>query len=385
MKILLINLWQIIDAKGGTEKVFCNMANAMVERNHKVTAVCLENRGGEPFFALNENVNFINAGIGFKASLNVFQKLQTFLIMDKNKRDIYRDRIKDLQKAKKIEKIITEENPDVIISFNDSATRMLENSIKTRVPVISMFHTYPEAILKYATNDTIKALAKSRAIQVLMPSFKKIVVKYVKHGNIICIPNAVPQCESCNVLENKRIITVGRIDPIFKRQHLLIEAFALIRNKYPDWTLDIYGDISYNQDYYKYCCKLIGKYKLKDVVKFCGTTGNIKTKLLNSSVFAFPSAFEGFGLALAEAMSAGVPVIGYKNCTAVNELIKNGENGYLCEDGIEPLAQALDKLMSNKELRVRMGKVAKTDMVQFEPKKIWDMWEELMGNVMRNR
>lgn len=49
MKILLINLWQIIDAKGGTEKVFCNMANAMVERNHKVTAVCLENRGENLF------------------------------------------------------------------------------------------------------------------------------------------------------------------------------------------------------------------------------------------------------------------------------------------------------------------------------------------------
>lgn len=49
MKILLINLWQMIDAKGGTEKVFCDMANAMAGRGHKITAVCLENRGGTFF------------------------------------------------------------------------------------------------------------------------------------------------------------------------------------------------------------------------------------------------------------------------------------------------------------------------------------------------
>lgn len=44
MKILLLNLLPMIDAKGGAEKVFCNMANEMVEREHEVVGVCLENR-----------------------------------------------------------------------------------------------------------------------------------------------------------------------------------------------------------------------------------------------------------------------------------------------------------------------------------------------------
>ena len=39
----------MIDAKGGAEKVFCNMANEMVERGHEVVGVCLENKEGKLF------------------------------------------------------------------------------------------------------------------------------------------------------------------------------------------------------------------------------------------------------------------------------------------------------------------------------------------------
>ena len=54
----------------------------------------------------------------------------------------------------------------------------------------------------------------------------------------------------------------------------------------------------------------------------------------NASVCAFPSKYEGFPLALTEAMSAGLPCVGFKSCTGVNGLIVDGENGFLVEDGI---------------------------------------------------
>ena len=84
-------------------------------------------------------------------------------------------------------------------------------------------------------------------------------------------------------------------------------------------------------------------------------------------------------------MSAGLPVIGYKNCPAVNELIKDGENGYLCEDGVNEFAQALDKLMSDEKLRKKMGKAAKEDMKQYDSEKIWDMWEKLIEQVAQGK
>lgn len=56
MKILLLNLWGVIDGKGGTEKVFFDMAGALAERNHTVTALVLENKTTPPIFlCIKEN------------------------------------------------------------------------------------------------------------------------------------------------------------------------------------------------------------------------------------------------------------------------------------------------------------------------------------------
>jgi glycosyltransferase involved in cell wall biosynthesis len=84
-------------------------------------------------------------------------------------------------------------------------------------------------------------------------------------------------------------------------------------------------------------------------------------------------------------MSAGLPVVGYKNCAAVNELIEDGRTGFLCADGVEPLADALEKLMGNQALRARMGRAAKVAMQAYAPEKIWDQWEALMKKIVIER
>ena len=61
MRILLLNTYRVVNAKGGTEKVFCDMANAMAEKGHEVFAVCLDENQGLPGFQLDERVIFLNA------------------------------------------------------------------------------------------------------------------------------------------------------------------------------------------------------------------------------------------------------------------------------------------------------------------------------------
>lgn len=84
-------------------------------------------------------------------------------------------------------------------------------------------------------------------------------------------------------------------------------------------------------------------------------------------------------------MSAGLPTIGYEHCPAVNELIIDGKTGLLCDDGVAPFAEALDKLMNDRELRVKMGKAAKKEMEEYAPEKIWDKWEALIEEVIRTK
>lgn len=58
---------------------------------------------------------------------------------------------------------------------------------------------------------------------------------------------------------------------------------------------------------------------------------------------------------------------------------------FLCENGVDAFAQALEKLMSDEELREKMGKAAKEDMKQYAPDKIWDMWEKLIEQVAKGK
>lgn len=120
----------------------------------------------------------------------------------------------------------------------------------------------------------------------------------------------------------------------------------------------------------------------KDRVVFTGSITNVMERLRKADIFAFPSAYEGMPLALTEAMAAGLPAIGYKSCPSVNELIVDGVNGFLCEDGIDDFAEKLKILMQDAVLRKKMGQNARESMKQFAPEKIWDEWEDLINKVV---
>lgn len=383
MKILLLDLWRVIKSKGGTEKVLFTMANALVERGYIVTILALDNTLGQPFFDIDARVKFINAGVGYVEKKPCLYRLKRALQGSKERRHLYDELLFDPPKAELLGPIIESEKPDIIISYNVEATRILINILKVKCPVITMFHYDPDTILRDITFTTKEALEKSISIQVLLPSYVAATKKYIKHDNIICIPNIVPQYNipQNNERQNK-IINVARIDGKQKRQHLLIEAFNRIKNDIPDsWIIEFWGETSYNSEYYSYCQKLIKKYSLENRIKFCGSTNNVIEVLLKAKIFVFPSAFEGFSLAMTEAMSAGLPVIGYKSCPAVNEIVIDKQNGLLCDDGEISLSEAMLCLIKKPDLLYKMGEHAKSSVVRYAPEIVWDMWEEEIGKV----
>lgn len=385
MKILLLDLWRVIKSKGGTEKVLFTMANALVERGYIVTILALDNTLGQPFFDIDARVKFINAGVGYVEKKPCLYRLKRALQGSKERRHLYDELLFDPPKAELLGPIIESEKPDIIISYNVEATRILINILKVKCPVITMFHYDPDTILRDITFTTKEALEKSISIQVLLPSYVAATKKYIKHDNIICIPNIVPQYNipQNNERQNK-IINVARIDGKQKRQHLLIEAFNRIKNDIPDsWIIEFWGETSYNSEYYSYCQKLIKKYSLENRIKFCGSTNNVIEVLLKAKIFVFPSAFEGFSLAMTEAMSAGLPVIGYKSCPAVNEIVIDKQNGLLCDDGEISLSEAMLCLIKKPDLLYKMGEHAKSSVVRYAPEIVWDMWEEEIGKVQK--
>lgn len=115
-----------------------------------------------------------------------------------------------------------------------------------------------------------------------------------------------------------------------------------------------------------------------------GSTKDVESVYASSDIFAVPSKLESFSLSLAEAMAAGLPAIGFKNCNGVNSLIQNQKTGFLV-DSPEDYSQALEKLMNSVELRENMGKEGQKYIKRFNPDIIWDKWEQLLCKVSENR
>lgn len=380
MKVLLLDLWRTIESKGGTEKVFFSMANALDERGYDVIAVGMDNTVGNPGFPVNKGVNFINVGIGFAEEKSLLFKIRRALSGSREKRRLYDEKVNDALKAARIKPVIETEKPDIIISYNVEATRILINSIKVNTPVITMFHFDPETILNSITAKTKSALEECACVQVLLPSFIDITRKYINNSNIICIPNIVPQYEIIGTEKRKNtIIMVARVDGKQKRNHLLIEAFNLIKGKYPDWKVEFWGEKDYDKQYYKKCTSLIEKYNLGNRIAFCGTTNNVLEKLQRAKICAFPSAYEGFCLAFTEAMAAELPCLGMRYAPSVNEIIINGYNGFLCDDTKE-LAEKLACLMDDEALRKQMGINARESIKKYAPEIVWKQWEDLISS-----
>ena len=109
----------------------------------------------------------------------------------------------------------------------------------------------------------------------------------------------------------------------------------------------------------------------------------MKEEYLDASLFVLSSRYEGFGMVLLEAMSCGVPVVSFDCPCGPKDLISDGENGYLVEDGdIEKLADRIVYLIRHPEKRKEMGAMAYKRSADYSEDKIMKQWMELFNEVL---
>lgn len=105
-------------------------------------------------------------------------------------------------------------------------------------------------------------------------------------------------------------------------------------------------------------------------------------KYAESSIYVMSSRFEGFGLVLVEAMSCGVPCVSFNCPQGPAEIIEDGVNGVLVENGnIVALADAIEDLIVNENKRIEMGRKAHEIVQKYSLEKIMDMWVELFNKL----
>jgi len=143
-----------------------------------------------------------------------------------------------------------------------------------------------------------------------------------------------------------------------KRPDLLIQALSQITVQSYDFHLILAG--SGEPDYVNHLKKLVASVGLTKNTSFAGfVTGEDKNLLLQGSdIFVLPSFSENFGVAVAEAMAAGLPVIVTPG-VQISPEIAEANAGLVVEGEIETLADAIATLLNSPHLRHELGENGK--------------------------
>ncbi|MFF3726235.1 glycosyltransferase [Streptomyces erythrochromogenes] len=246
--------------------------------------------------------------------------------------------------------------------------------------VIGMSHESFEASQKSTRGDRVRR--HYREVDRLLLLTAEDADLWIRAGmeNVGSMPNPIPFMPDTPAPRTGKVVaSVGRL-AFEKGVDLLLDAWADAAPHHPDWVLRIYG-AGVEEEALRAHCTSLG---LDDCVEWMGSTDDVLGALREASVFAQASRAEGFPITLLEAMAAGVAPAAFDCAPGVREIVEHGEDGLLARLGnTMELAGHLHALMSDRELRDRLGDNAFRSVKRYSSAEITDRWEDLFSFLER--
>lgn len=319
-------------AMGGMERASVNVANALCEQGIDVIFISLFKK--EHFFKLHEHI-VLEEPVGFN--------------------------IKKLSMLKSIiwlRRCIKKHNPDSVLVFNKfygaiSAFSMIGIS----TPFFISERSSPLFVWKQPfkfINRLGYFLRPPQGVMAQTSIAAQYQQKYYKKAKIKVIPNVLREVVLYPEIERQQVVlAVGRLGDHLKGFDLLIESFALVKNK--QWELHIAGGDEDGADL-KAQAKRLGVF---DRIRFLGKVQDIDKAYAKAGIYVIPSRSEGFPNALAEAMAAGCACVTFDFIAGPRDIIEDGVSGIIVENGnIQKMAETIDWLIEHPEKRIQLGKEA---------------------------
>lgn len=356
---------------GGMERMLTVIANALCVDYH-ITVITAFNNGRPDFFSFDERVKRVDLGII---------------------RDNFAPRMLRLHYKARLEQYLVDNPQDVTISLG-SLEYFFLSVLKDGSKKVLWFH--------FALNYDMMTchVSRFRAVNRLvgtLKTYRRLLVAS-KYDHVICLSkedlkrwrrhisnvsqiyNPITITKTKNPdYSAKRVIAVGRLDGQ-KGFDLLIEAWKLVYERFPDWSLDIYGE----GDLREPLQRQIDGLGLSGSIVLRGRTQNISQEYARHSIMVLSSRFEGFGLVLCEASACGIPQVSFNCGSGPSEIIEDHKSGILVKrvGDIHGLASALGELMSNEDARRRMGQYAEQLSHRLDLPEIIRQWHELLSGIV---
>jgi glycosyltransferase involved in cell wall biosynthesis len=368
---------------GGMERVLTIKANYFADiLGYEIYIILTDGKDKKPYYKLSPKIHVINLDINFDELWNkpFLQKAKLYI----SKQRIYR---------KELRKCLSQIKSDITVSMLRREINFI-NSIQDESVKIGEIHinkdnfrdlkndskaNFAKKIISiFWMKQLIKELKKLDRFVVLTNKDKE---KWIELENTLVIPNPLPfYPESISENSNKTVIAVGRYvyEKGFDR---LISAWSYIHKRHPDWCLHIYGDGPEEQ-----LLEQIYSLKLEKSCILEHAVNNIADKYCESSIFALSSRFEGFGLVICEAMACGLPAVAFDCPWGPREIIKDGIDGLLVENGnIQELTDKICYLIEHEDIRKEMGKQARINVERFRIENIALQWKELFDSLLQSK
>lgn len=298
-----------------------------------------------------------------------------------------------------ITKIIHEKKIDIILNQDGKNVKVCQFLFQLNlgnINVITVIHNTVISRAPFLQNSkTIKFLfaqlyrrkykrhyqliyKKSRKVITLSEAYKKDLIFIIGHNreDKIFVLNNPSNMGASSLMSKKTntAIYVGRLDVHQKRLDLLLKAWAIVEGHNLNWKLILIGD-GPDSTFLK---------NLKDTLglNYCEFAGRTSPEKFysTSSIFCLTSAYEGQPMSIIEAMQFGVIPVVMNSFSAAEELVSDGENGYLVKfRDVSGYSDALVSLMKlNKEERIKLSKSAKISTEKFQPKICGEIWHKLL-------
>ena len=362
---------------GGVERVLTLKANYFAEHFGYDITIILTDGKGKPFaYPLSDKIKVIHLDINFE-ELWTCSFLKKILVYLKKQRIFKRRLTEELMRIR----------PDITVSLLRREINFI-NGIKDGSKKIGELHVNRANYRNFEANDTnvIKRIFERFWMKNLVSHLKRLdrfVVLTHEDGaswselpKVEVIPDPLsfsPQVQSS--LSSKRIIAAGRY--VYQKGFdLLLHAWASVEKRCPDWELVIFG-AGDRTPYERLSSEL-----LLQRCSLNGPTADIEKEYLNSSLFAFSSRFEGFGMVLIEAMACGLPVVSFACPCGPKDIITDGIDGILVENGkVSQLAEKIIYMIEHPEERTRMGANAVRKSERYKIDRLAKDWQQLFESL----
>jgi len=352
---------------GGAERVMTMLANAWAERGNEVTLITLASDRMDRY-PLDPAVHRIALDVAGN-SAHVLAAIGHNIV-----------RIRALRRA------IAASRPDAVISFiAESNVRVLIAAAGLRVPVIISERTALNGhhmrgvwrtLRRWSYPRATAIVAQTRRCAAELEALARRQVDVI--ANPVSVESRPDDAAACERTGGHTLLAVGRLSPE-KGFDLLIEAFAQAAPRHPDWNLVILGEGPLRAGLER----KIAERDLGARIAMPGFDAHVRRAMRRADLFVLSSRYEGFPNALLEAMTEGVACVSFDCDAGPRELIDHRRNGWLVPAGdVHALADALDTLMGDADLRAQLGRRARDVSSTYSLATILDQWNALVTSVL---